>query len=77
MSGLNNIPVQGLYNIFLKPNSDEKYQFHFETEQFMDKDDRPMGYRKKFSSHFLNFLMIKKIFYFLTIKTRIWGGCFL
>jgi len=28
--------------IFTKPGSDEKYQFHYEKEQFMDKNDNPI-----------------------------------
>ena len=28
--------------IFMKPGSDEKYQFHFESGQFMDQDDQPV-----------------------------------
>ena len=30
---------EGPLYIFMKPGSDEKYQFHFESGQFMDKDD--------------------------------------
>jgi len=28
--------------IFIKPGSEEKYQFSYETDQFMDKDDTPI-----------------------------------
>jgi hypothetical protein len=31
---------EGPLYIFMKPGSDEKYQFHFESGQFMDKDDQ-------------------------------------
>ena len=31
---------QGPLYIFMKPGSDEKYQFHFESGQFMDKNDQ-------------------------------------
>ena len=34
---------QGPLYIFMKPGSDEKYQFHFESGQFMDKDDQPVA----------------------------------
>jgi hypothetical protein len=33
---------QGPLYIFIKPGSDEKYQFHYESKQFMDKNDRPV-----------------------------------
>jgi hypothetical protein len=29
--------------IFIKPNSKEKYQFSYEEDDFMDKDDNPIG----------------------------------
>jgi len=31
---------EGPLYIFMKPGSDEKYQFHFESGQFMDKNDQ-------------------------------------
>ena len=31
---------EGPLYIFMKPGSDEKYQFHFESDQFMDKNDQ-------------------------------------
>jgi len=34
---------EGPLYIFMKPGSDEKYQFHFESGQFMDKDDQPVA----------------------------------
>jgi len=33
---------EGPLYIFMKPGSDEKYQFHFESGQFMDKNDQPL-----------------------------------
>lgn len=33
---------EGPLYIFMRPGSDEKYQFHFESGQFMDKDDQPV-----------------------------------
>lgn len=33
---------QGPLYIFIKPGSSEKYQFHYESGQFMDKNDNPV-----------------------------------
>ena len=34
--------MEGPLFIFVKPGSREKYQFHYESGQFMDKDDQPI-----------------------------------
>ena len=37
-----NYIAKGPLFIFIKPGSDEKYQFSYEESQFMDKNDRPV-----------------------------------
>jgi hypothetical protein len=55
--------------IFIKPGSDEKYQFSYETDSFMDKNDTPVEYEKKIYP-LLKFIESKEPEYRIPIRIK-------